>query len=399
MIYDRSDIERALTNLRLKFSSWDPVRLSLIHYKENHLVDGKNFLSWIKTNDPVENFILDLLEDYAKKAENVGVGSGISLLKNVLDSHSVCLEDVEKVLQTSRYPIEGDFERIIFSDFDEQYHSLLLEVLNRSEPDGNVMIKRENIKKTILEKMDGYVFNLSSPARIHSFEERSVKCFIIDGFIESVGEIHHVLEFLSKNVSPGIIFARNYSPDVITTIQHNRSINRLNVLPIHVPFDLEDLNTLVDIAVISSGDIVSSDKGNLIRTIASDSAPELERVSYSSGKLVISNSKTVSKVKLHLSNLQKRAHENIDETKRKMIESRMANLTSNCLKIAVPIGKEQDALEIVLDKFLRIVRSSLLYGLVEIDGRILPVPSFISSNLFTKKFQNSLGSAGRIIAG
>jgi hypothetical protein len=298
----------------------------------------------------------------------------------------------------SRYPSLGDFEKIVTERFEEKYHDLLFEILNCSETDGNIFLKREHVVKTVLEKMDGYVFSLSSPINTQ-FDERNVKCFIVDGFIESVGEIHRVLEDLSTNSIPGIIFARNFADDVISTLNHNKIIGRMNVLPIRVTFDMEDLNTLVDLAMISAGDVVSSDKGDLIRSISTDSVPKLERVIYKNGKLVVVNGKTIHSVKKHLENLRKKSNE-VDEVRRKLYEGRMGSLSTNCLKISIPIGKQYDGIESNVDLFLRIVRSCLLYGIVEIEGKIRPVTSYISSNAFTKRFLKTIESdVGSVILG
>ena len=381
------------------FGKWNPEELSLVSVGENHLIEGKNFLGWLRTPDPVQNIILDVLEQHALKSESVGVNSGIDVVMNILIGKK--LKDVgtlEHEMSCSRYPRTGDFEKMIVERFEERYHEFLSTVLRLAEADGNIFLKREYVVKTVLEKMDGYIFNLESPVKCQ-FDERNVKCFIVDGFVESVGEIHGILEHLSTNNVPGIIFARNFANDVISTIQHNRATGRLNVLPIQVRFDLEDLNTLVDLAMISAGDLVSSDKGDLIRTISADSAPRLERVIYKNGKLMMINPSTNRNVKIHLKNLQKRAAD-ADEVRRKMLEGRMATLSTNCLKISIPIGKQHDHVESVLDSFLRMVRACLLYGVVEVDGNVIPVPTYIASNVFTRKFEKVMSEklAGAMLA-
>ena len=400
MFYERSDLIHGLDELRKKFGRWNPEDLALVSIGENHLVEGKNFLGWLRTSDPVQNAILDVLEQYVLKSESIGVNSGIDIVKNVFSGKKIKdINTLEYEMSSSRYPRTGDFEKMILDLFDEKYRELLLTVLKNAETDGNIFLKREHVVKTVLEKMDGYVFNLDSPIKKMNFDERNVKCFIVDGFIESVGEIHHILEDLSKNNVPGIVFARNFANDVVTTIQHNKAIGRMNVLPIQVRFDLEELNTLVDIAMISAGDLVSSDKGDLIRAIATDSVPYLERVMFKNGKLVMINTRTSKTVKQHLNNLRIRAAD-ADEVRRKMLEGRMATLSTNCLKISIPIGKQHDDVESVLDSFLRLVRTCLLHGVVSVDGSVIPVTTYVASNVFTRRFEKMMmeNLAGAMLA-
>lgn len=399
MLYSKHELDRAVAELQSEFRAWNPESLSLVRLGENHLIDGKNFLTWLRTHDPVKNIILDVLEEHALRSERIGVSSSEDVAKNVLSAKELGdVGTIKSVLAKSRYPMRGDFRNIVSERFDEKYHDLLNEIVDKSESDGNVFLRRENVVKTILEKLDGYIFELESPFRT-VFDERNVKCFIVDGFVESVGEIHHLLDNLSRSNSPAILFARNFAPDVVTTIQHNKKIGKLNLLPIQVKFDFDDLNTMVDIAVISSGDLVSSDKGDLIKTIIADKAPCLDRVVYQSNKLILINSKTVRQTKNHLSSLQKRANDCSDETRRRMIERRMGSLSTNCLKVTVPSNKIHDAIESTVDKFLRIVRTCLHHGVIEFEGKIVPVSTFVSSYVFTRKFYKAISTIDCIIQG
>lgn len=396
MIVKKEELANGLARLREKFSSWNPDQLALVANNDNHLVEGKNFLGWLRSDDEVENLILDVLEQFSQKSETIGVGSAINVAKNILSGIlPKTFEEIQEDMKKSRYPMQGDFENIIDQKFDLRFRNLLKEILHSSESDANVFLKREHVMKIIIEKMDGYIFSLSSAFNTE-FDERNVQCVVIDGFVESVGEIHHILEHFSQSKIPGIIFARNFANDVITTLQHNKLSGRMNLLPILVTFNVEDLNTLVDLAVISGGSIVSSDKGELIKSIVANSLPAIDRAIYKNGKLVLINSKTASSVSFHLKNLRKKIDE-IDEFRKKLYEYRLSSLSPNCLKISIPIGKKFDDVESSIDLFLRMVRSALLFGIVEVDEKIIPSTSYLSSTAFTKKFlklfQKDIGAA------
>lgn len=396
MIVKKEELANGLARLREKFSSWNPDQLALVANNDNHLVEGKNFLGWLRSDDEVENLILDVLEQFSQKSETIGVGSAINVAKNILSGIlPKTFEEIQEDMKKSRYPMQGDFENIIDQKFDLRFRNLLKEILYSSESDANVFLKREHVMKIIIEKMDGYIFSLSSAFNTE-FDERNVQCVVIDGFVESVGEIHHILEHFSQSKIPGIIFARNFANDVITTLQHNKLSGRMNLLPILVTFNVEDLNTLVDLAVISGGSIVSSDKGELIKSIVANSLPAIDRAIYKNGKLVLINSKTASSVSFHLKNLRKKIDE-IDEFRKKLYEYRLSSLSPNCLKISIPIGKKFDDVESSIDLFLRMVRSALLFGIVEVDEKIIPSTSYLSSTAFTKKFlklfQKEIGAA------
>jgi len=69
-----------------------------------------------------------------------------------------------------------------------------------------------------------------------------------------------------------------------------------------------------------------------------------------------------------------------------MLEKRISTLSSNCLKVSIPVHKKFDEIESTLDSFLRLLRACSLYGVIDVDGKILPVTAYLSAYTFTKKF-------------
>ena len=91
-------------------------------------------------------------------------------------------------------------------------------------------VKRSNAKKTKIELLEGYNFNISIDRSILFNNKKIIKnnanCYVIDGMIESLSEIHHLLTQAAENKEPYVIFLRNMSPEVrnVIFVQRIRSL-------------------------------------------------------------------------------------------------------------------------------------------------------------------------------
>ena len=99
---------------------------------------------------------------------------------------------------------------------------------------------------------------------------RDARIACIDGYVESVSELHLLLEELSEAKVPCFLFVRGMSEDVLHTIKTNNDRKTLMVFPYIVPFDLDSVNTIVDIAVSAGTDVLSNLKSDKIQISLGD---------------------------------------------------------------------------------------------------------------------------------
>ena len=70
--------------------------------------------------------------------------------------------------------------------------------------------------------------------------EEDVKVLIIDGMIESIGEIHHVLEKAASEKNPIVMFVRSMADDVRSTLSLNVKRGTIDLIPVEVGFNEEN---------------------------------------------------------------------------------------------------------------------------------------------------------------
>ena len=197
---------------------------------------------------------------------------------------------------------------------------------------------RKNSKKIFLIKEDTNNFNLTFEKEYYEKEENifNYKIIIIDGVVQSIGEIHHVLHDSAENKTPYVIFCYGTSEEVKHNIILNNKKGITKVYPICLNFDENSLNVLNDIAVLHDVDIISANKGQTIST-------EVKNLKQKGSKITISENKfsfipVCSKEQLvaHKNFLSNRIKNASIDSNKDVIINRYKNIFSKKLKIIAP---------------------------------------------------------------
>lgn len=242
--------------------------------------------------------------------------------------------------------------------------AMLTEALRLAGFGGRIIIEKTSSTVPSVELVRGYTFELVQLLPIDfSFVKPRVAC--IDGYIESVSEVHHLLEAASSAKEPVVLFVRGLSEDVKHTLKVNYDRGSLRVIPIGVRFDLEGMNTLVDLSAITGADLVSSLKGDLISSIKFEELPYVDQLTMVKGKTAVATARNAAQVKAHVANLKaRRAEERIDE-KGSFLDKRIKSLSPNHVVIRLPNDKDFVVNSQAIDYALRAVRSAIDHGVNE----------------------------------
>lgn len=193
-----------------------------------------------------------------------------------------------------------------------------------------------------IECLDEFLFDIQydhSLIRNLPREAKRYKYVIINGYIESVGEIHHLLHEANITRVPYVIFCFGISNEVRETIMKNNAMGRLLVYPISLNANDENsLNVLNDFAAIHDGHVISSDLGESISQAVRKDLRIGNKITFSQKGLLIEPVADKEKIKTHRNFLKKRIEEamlkpdvNIDP-----IKNRLKMFTGKRINIFIP---------------------------------------------------------------
>jgi len=375
---NHNDFKKELKRSIIDIENFFDVESSDLLFKDNSITSNlvQRYV-FFKNGDIHDRIIKPLLLDAAMRSESISGGSGDICLKissNMIRNMSdleISILDIEKlILKNCKRVAKVDFYNLIEKNLSLDSHKdiflFLFEKMNISSP---VFIERSSLSQTSISLDSGFNFNIRVDRKYitHKTKKMSnVRCFVIDGFIESVSEIHHLLEEASKTKENYIVFFRHMSEDVQSTISYNVQRGTINLVPISVGFDENTLNILNDISICTNSDLISSQKGDLISQSIRRESSIIDSIEFGKNSIIIINKQPSKLLKSHLKYLKEKREISSDHSIFNIIEERIKSLSSG--KIIVSIGtdlllKEPKTIEI-FDKILREMRSLIKSGVI-----------------------------------
>ena len=209
----------------------------------------------------------------------------------------------------------------------------------------NINIESYNGNNVCVEFIENFTFDLAFDESLtkqfnnQSFKE--YKFIIADGYIESIGEIHHLLYKANETREPYVIFCFGMAEEVKVTITKNNQAGRFIVVPIVLdPNDESSLNILNDLAVIQNGHVISSILGQTISQEVRKDLKSGKEITLLGSKIVIEPCVSQEIIMSHRSFLKKRIEEGTTglnpSIKIEPIEKRLRMFAGKRLNVFIP---------------------------------------------------------------
>ena len=166
---------------------------------------------------------------------------------------------------------------------------------------------------------------------------------IVEGMIVDVGEIHHLLSYAFENQQNVILLATGYSDDVSNTMAVNWKSGKLRVLPMVINQDLDNVNQLHDICMITSSVPVSTANGTLINNIEFSKLRKYSATfSFPKSLLTIQTSKhNITNIQHLRLEIQKKLEKEKVEDVINVLKNRLSRLSLRRVKINVKCSNDE----------------------------------------------------------
>jgi len=275
---------------------------------------------------------------------------------HVQDTDIFSKDDVKNFIDSLSFEENKEICKIIFEKASLEY------TVNVESVFGNDIVVKKS--KDIDFKIN-YDFSFLGSKSNHTMKDYNF--IIIDGMIETVGEIHHLLFEASQNKKPYVIFCFGLSPEVKNVIIENNKRGITEVFPVSITFDENTINILNDIAFLHKSEIVSSQKGQTISQAVRKKLDMGNKIIFSKTGFKLVPVASYASIVNHREFLQKRMRESGNLKNYEVISKRLKRMTDKNLKIFIPdkllnqIGFLRE-----LDYILRFIRStSKNMGIIE----------------------------------
>lgn len=388
------DIKAHLINLNSKLNNHAIIK------KDNDFVFITKMQSLynLKFDSKLHSILYETLLKGAIESELISPG-GFELFFELFTTNQ--FDDVNESSYNLTNPKIDDIDWLINKYLPKLNHNslgaMILDSLKLAGFGGHIVIEKSKSPKPSIELVKGYVFNLSPAFRLPKaikYDNSYVVC--IDGYVESVSEIHHLLQQANESKSTIILFARGLADDVIQTLKINHVRGTLNVIPVIVPFDLEGVNQLVDIAIVCNTDVVSTIKGDLISSLQLENLSTVDSCMITTGKIIFQDRQSVKNVAIHLLNLRKK-RETVIEDVALILDKRIKSLFSSQVIIRLLDDVDYVVNSQIIDYCLRAYSSLLRMGLTNFNGNKELTATVIGSTKTFISYRSQLLSLGAVV--
>jgi len=286
------------------------------------------------------------------------------------------------ILENSKISSIEDIENVINKCCENRNLSkTVFEAVMLAGLEGKIFVENGRQENYVVEIKEGYNFNLQPYKWMlykGPWERRECKVVIIDGLLEKVSEINHLLQHAFDTKQSMVIFALGFSEEVGMTLRTNYDRGLLDVQPVRIPTDLESLNMVNDLSSVCGTLPISSMKGDMIIFTKWEDLPTIEKIKITETQTVIENSKTRATVSAQIKSLLEKRNENhLYEDIQNLLDKRIKSLVSNAVNIYLPniTASEIDTQRIQIDVALRQCKTILNYGLsnfIDVAGNMKP---------------------------
>ena len=259
-ISDKKEISGFLENLKFDFSAG---KYENCIYKNKTYVSDK-YLNFLNTDDGVDinRQLKYMLRTTYDECERIYPYLGDIFLKNIITENKK-VNKVKNFRFTKKH--KDDFLRTLKIETIKNIANWFFDNCSIERSVSVDYVKTDKVTLSLQNNVNFFIeYDCDFLINSHKYVMKNYNFIVIDGFIESVGEIHHALHKSANEKESFVIFCFGMSEEVKKTIITNNSKGITEIFPVVIKFDENTVNVLNDLAVIHDCDVISALKGQTI---------------------------------------------------------------------------------------------------------------------------------------
>jgi len=348
-------------------------------------------------DDAVHPFLMTL--EHARVSETQGAGS-----------LRACVAYTDRLLRgaletphglAGRTFTRADVSRVARGILDEDDVEAMVRFVEEAGA-SRYVVERTPSRFDSVEFVDSYEFKHTSKPIDGTVTMDGARVLVADGYVETVAEIHGILDRCGRDGERLLICGRGFSDDVMYTLTVNRQRGTLAAYALTFPFDDDDANTLVDIATIIGGDVVSSLKGQLFTNVDVAALPRIPYARLRGEVFDFRGNGSHARIASVLHNLQVKLVQAEDPI-RSVLEKRARRLSGASMVVRLGDGVDHLSRVEAWDLALRSLRAAT-HGVIDVDddeawpGRdVVPLSSAATAYEMARKLTAALESLDSVV--
>ncbi len=314
--------------------------------------------------------------------KNVAAGGDPMSIKRGMDK---AVDSAVEALKKISSPINGkeDIARVAsISANDKEIGNLIADAMEKVSKDGVITIEESKTSSTTLDVVEGMQFDKGyiSPYMATDMEKMEANIdnpyiLITDKKISNIQEILPLLESLMQESARLVIIADDIEGEALSTLILNKLRGVLNVVAVKAPgFGDKRKEMLQDIAILTGGEVITSDLGMDLKTIELSQLGRAKQVKITKENTIIvdgSGDKTAIQNRVHM--IKTQLEETTSEYDQEKLRDRLAKIAGGVAVIGVGAATEVEMKEkkLRIEDALSATKAAVEEGIVAGGGTAL----------------------------
>ena len=295
---------------------------------------------------------------------------------DIVEGYQLEVDKIAKLTQTIYQPASiNHIKNSILAavGHDQILADVVWEAVSLTGLEGKVYIENGKQENYLIEQKLGYTFKVN-PYNFFLknndiWETEKCKVILVDGVIEDVSEIDHILTKSHETKIPLLLLAQGFSEEIVATLKANQERGNFECIALRVMPDLESINIISDMAKTCNTTPVTSLKGDRLCFLNYDEIPVVDKIRCNRSHVTIQHRASHNAVAAQIRYLvDKRQYEPVEDIIN-LIDKRLRSLVSNSVVVHLPNmpANNLDDVRVKLDNGLRAVKTILNHGVVNLD--------------------------------
>ena len=364
--------------------------------------DGVTIAKEIELADPAENLGAQLIREVATKTNDVagdGTTSATVLaqaiiregLKNLAAGANPMVlrrgiakatEAAVSEIKTASQPVSGtkDIARVgTISSGDEQIGTLIAEAMEKVGQNGVITVEESKTAQTYSEVVEGMQFDRGYLSPYMATDTEKMEAVLEDALIlitdKKVTNIQEILPLLEQIVKAGrklLIIAEDVEGEALATIILNKLRGTFTCVCVKAPgFGDRRKEMLQDIAVLTGGQVISSDLGMELKDAQIEMLGQARQVKVTKeNTVIVDGAGEAADIKARIAQISAQIETTTSEYDKEKLQERLAKLSGGVAVIKVGAATETEMKEkkLRIEDALNATRAAVEEGIVAGGG-------------------------------
>ena len=339
--------------------------------------DGVTIAKEIELDDPFENMGAQLVKEVSVKTNDVaGDGTTTATLlaqaivregmKNVTAGANpmVVRQGIQKAVDASVKALHEHSKKVTCSDdiarvatvsaSNEEIGKLIAEAMEKVTSDGVITVEESKTSETYSEVVEGMMFDRGYISPYMATDTDKMEAVMDDAYIlitdKKISNIQEILPLLEKIVQSGrklVIIAEDVEGEALTTLILNKLRGTFNCVAVKAPgFGDRRKEMLQDIAVLTGGQVISSDLGLELKDTDMSQLGHARQVKVDKeNTIIVGGSGDAEAIKARVGQIRNQIETTTSDFDREKLQERLAKLAGGVAVIKVGAATEVEMKE------------------------------------------------------